>query len=359
VLIVDGHLDLAMNALRMNRDLLQSVYTIRTQEKTIPGKGRALGTVALPEMRRGRIALCFATLVGRIPGREIWGRDFAFHTQSYAMARANLAYYDALSRLGQLELIKDARALTSLMRRWDEWESRSGDNTPPPVGAVICMEGADPVQSPRHLQEWWDGGLRMLGLTHYGSGRYAGGTGTELPLHEEGAELLAEARRLGVLLDLTHLSDPAFWEVLDRFDGPVLASHNTCRALVPIQRALSDDQLRALIERGGVVGVAFDAWMLQAGYIEGSSTNALVSLATVVDHIDHVCQVAGDARHVALGTDLDGGYGREQSPHDLDTIADLQNVAGLLEARGYPAEQVRDVFRDNWTRFLLRSWGAS
>ena len=207
------------------------------------------------------------------------------------------------------------------------------------------------------MPAWWEAGLRILGPAHYGVGRYAGGTGTEVGLTAQGEALLAGMERLGVILDLTHFSDEAFWQALEAYNGPVLASHNNCRALVPHQRQFSDGQLRTIFQRDGVIGVACDAWMLQPGWIVGQSTNERVTLADVVHHIDHICQTAGNSRHAAIGSDLDGGFGREQSPCDLDTIADLQKLAGLLAERGYGDDDVAAIMHGNWLRLVRRSWG--
>ncbi len=362
MLIIDAHLDLSMNALQGNRDLLSSVYTIRTQEARMSGKGRAQGTVALPEMRRGRIALSFVTLFARSTGSPSPHSDYATSAQSYGIARGQLAYYRALEDMGYVRIITNKENLDRHIDGWRRWESSAigdasdYDNTPP-LGFVIGMEGADPILTPAQLGSWVDGGLRLLGLTHYGRGRYAGGTGTENGLTELGRPLLAEMDRLGVVLDLTHCSDQSFWQALDHYAGLVHASHNNCRALVPHQRQFSDEQLRAIFERGGVIGAAFDAWMLQAGWITGEASNAEVTLNSVVDHIDYVCQLAGNNLHAAIGTDLDGGYGREQSPSDLDTIADLQKIPDLLAARGYSDSDVAAIMHGNWLRFLHEAWG--
>ena len=362
MLIVDAHLDLAWNALQWNRDLLCSVNTMRTLESATPGKGRALGTVALPEMRQGKLALCFVTLLARSTGRTLAHIDYGSPAQAYAVARGQLAYYRALETQGHIRVITNALELDSHMAEWSEWDREhelqavADAAATPPLGFVISMEGADPILNPDQLQEWWDAGLRLLGPTHYGPGRYAGGTGTELGLTELGAPLLAEMERLGMVLDMTHLSDQAFWQALDRYNGPLLASHNNCRALVPHQRQFSDKQLQTLIERDGVIGAAFDAWMLQPGWISGVSSNEHVTLNAVVDHIDYVCQLAGNARHAALGTDLDGGFGREQSPRDLDTIADLQHIASLLATRGYADEDIQAIMHGNWLRLLRQAW---
>ena len=355
MLIIDAHLDLSWNALQGNRDLLRSAYTIRTQEVTTPGKGRAQGTVAFPDMRQGRLAVSVVTLFARCTGQPSPHSDYASPVQSYGVAQGQLAYYRALDHEGHIRLIADRATLDGHIADWEAWEETESDDTPP-LGFVISMEGADPILKPDQLEEWVGGGLRLLGLTHYGPGRYAGGTGTELGLTELGPPLLAEMQRLGVTLDLTHCSDQAFWEALEHYEGLVLASHNNCRALVPHQRQFSDEQLRAIFERDGVIGAAFDAWMLQPGWVSGQSTNEAVTLNTVVDHMDHVCQLAGNSHHAGIGTDLDGGYGREQSPCDLDTIADLQKLAGLLADRGYNDDDIAAITHGNWLRLLRQAW---
>ncbi|HET9224394.1 MAG TPA: membrane dipeptidase [Roseiflexaceae bacterium] len=382
MLIVDAHLDLSWNALQWGRDLTRSVYTIRTQENTTPGKGRGLGTVAYPEMRQGRVALSIATVLARSTGQPVPNIDYATPAQSYGIAQGQLAYYRALERSGEIRVVADLAGLDSHMAEWEAWEREQGtgdrgqgteeaqalhrssfivDRSFPPLGLVISMEGADPILAPDQLEEWWDAGLRLLGITHYGPGRYAGGTATELGLTELGPPLLAEMQRLGVVLDLTHCSDQAFWQALERYSGPVIASHNNCRALVPHQRQFSDDQLRVIVERDGVIGAALDTWMVKPGWRIGEHphpANPTVTLADVADHIDHVCQLAGNSRHAAIGSDLDGGFGREQSPQDLDTIADLQKLAGLLAARGYAEGDIAAIMHGNWLRLLRRVWAT-
>lgn len=359
MLIIDGHLDLAWNALQWNRDLLQSVYTIRTQEIETPGKGRAQGTVAFPELRQGRVALCFATLLARSTGTPVEGVDYRSHAQAYGIARGQLAYYQALASQGTIRIITNVARLDNHIAEWQAWDADADAdvNNTPPLGFVVSMESADPILNPGQLQAWWHAGLRIVGPAHYGPGRYAGGTGTELGLTTLGTALLGEMERLGVILDLTHLSDQAFWQALDQYTGAVLASHNNCRALVPHQRQFSDEQLQAIIARDGVIGQAFDAWMLRPGWVKGESTNENVLIANVIDHIDHVCQLAGNSRHAAIGSDLDGGFGREQSPRDLDTIADLQRLPEMLTDRGYSDDDIAAILHGNWLRLLHQAWG--
>ncbi len=358
MLIIDAHLDLAWSALQWNRNLLESAYTIRATEVGIPGKGRAQNTVSLPEMRRGRIALSFVTMLARSTGHKREDLDYGSQAQAYGVAMGQLAYYRALEMDGHARILVDDSGLRAHIEEWEAWETAGADPaTSPPLGFVLSMESADPIRDPAQLDDWWQSGLRLLGPAHYGPGRYAGGTGVELGLTELGEPLLREMMRLGMLLDLTHFSDEAFWEAVKIFDGPVLASHNNCRALVPHQRQFSDEQLKLIIERDGVIGAAFDIWMLQPGFLRGGS-NKSVLIETVIDHIDHVCQLAGNSRHAAIGTDLDGGFGREQSPCDLDTIADLQQLPGKLSARGYTEDDITNIMQGNWLRLLHSAWGG-
>jgi membrane dipeptidase len=172
------------------------------------------------------------------------------------------------------------------------------------------------------------------------------------PLGGRCVELLRRMERLGILLDVTHLSDQSMAEALDVYGGAVLASHHNCRALVPGDRQLTDEQIKRLIQRDAVIGVALDAWMLYPGWERGKTQPEVVGLEAAADHIDHVCQLAGNTRHSAIGSDLDGGFGTEQTPRDLGTIADLQKLTGILGSRGYTPADVEAIFHGNWLRFF-------
>ncbi len=356
-LIFDAHLDLAWNAIDWNRDLELPVEQIRRREKEqqVPGKARGENTVSFPELRRGRVGLFIATLLARLhrPGLMPAFQRYDSMLHAYAAGMGQIAYYRALEEQGVLRWIKDAATLEAHVRAWTE-----GRGEQEPLGFILSMEGADPVLAPEQVQEWWDAGLRIIGPAHYGVSPYAHGTGTEGGLFPQGPALLKEMARVGMILDVTHLSDQCFDEALDLYDGPVLASHHNCRALVPDQRQLADEHIRRLIGRGAVIGAAFDAWMLSPGWVRGQSRpeERGVTMNTVIDHVDHVCQIAGNARHAALGTDLDGGFGREQSPCDLDTIADLQTFGQLLRKRGYSEGDVAGILYGNWVRFFREAW---
>lgn len=347
--LVDAHLDLAWNALQWNRDLRESVQVLRVREAMESGPGRGRNTVALPELRTGGVRLCFATVLARSSGTVRAHVDFASAEQANAVALGQLAYYRALERGSHLRVLVDRAGLDAHVAAAD------ADDPSLPLGAIVAMEGADPILVPDDLGAWAAAGLRTVGLAHYGPGRYAGGTGTGSGLTDLGRALLPLLGPAGVALDLTHLSDPAFWEAVEAFNGPVHVSHGNCRALVPNQRQLSDDQIRAVTERGGVIGIALDAWMLAPGWVKGQSRREGICLERVVDHVDHICTLLGDTRHVGIGSDLDGGFGTEQSPEGLETVADLHRLEGMLVRRGYTADDVANVLHGNWLRWL-RGW---
>jgi membrane dipeptidase len=217
------------------------------------------------------------------------------------------------------------------------------------------MEGADPIVDPAQAQWWWGAGLRSAMLAHYGQSHYAVGTGESGPLTAKGRELLAEFERLGMIVDLTHMSDPSFYEAYELFDGAIMASHNNCRALAPGDRQFSDEQIQMLIDRGAVIGGVLDAWMLKPDWIRGESTSAGLTLAALVDHFDHICQLAGNADHVAIGSDLDGGFGHEQTPADLRRYRDLHRLATHLANRGYSEADIDKIFHGNWLRFFAEN----
>jgi membrane dipeptidase len=354
--IFDGHLDLAWNALSWNRDITLDLDLLNEGERGLDDHpARARATTTLPEMRRGGIAACQATLLARArSGSSIHGGnsrlslDFANQEIASATARGQLAYYELLERRGLLKMIRTAAELDA---HWATWADLS---TQAPVGFILAMEGADPIVDVGHAACWWELGLRSVNLAHYGRSRYAVGTGADGPLTPDGIQLLKEFEDIGMILDVTHLSDTSFFEALDRFGGPVLASHNNCRALVADGRQFSDEQIRLLIERGAVIGAALDAWMLAPGWVRGQSTRDIVGLEAVADHIDHVCQLAGNALHAAIGSDLDGGFGTEQTPTGLDRISELGKLAGILARRGYSPEAVDGIMHGNWLRFFGR-----
>jgi len=353
--IVDAHLDLAMNAMEWNRDLRQPIHEINEREKGLKDKpDRGNATVCLPELRKGNIGLVVATQIGRYvaKGNPLPGWHSA--EQAWAQTQAQLAWYKAMEEQGEMVQVKDLRSLNIHLDIWKDDSS----NEHKPIGYILSLEGADSLMTIEHLEKAYGYGLRALGPAHYGPGRYANGTDARGEMNKEGLELLKKMEGLNIILDATHLCDDAFWQAMDNFHGNVWASHNMCRALVDHNRQFSDDMIKVLIERGAVIGAAFDAWMIVPKWERGKSTpkGMKCNMEKVVDHIDHICQLAGNCLHVGIGSDLDGAYGKEQCPYDLETIADLQNIPSLLRKRGYSEKDVGNIMHENWIRFLRNAW---
>ena len=348
--IIDIHLDLSMNAIEWNRDLTQSVLQINAQEKDLidkPDRGKA--TVSLQAMREGNIGFCVATQIARyvksnnpLPG---WNSP----TQAWAQTQGQLAWYRAMEKVGEMIQIIDKKGLQNHLDLW----SSSKPNKP--IGYLLNLEGADSIVTLDHLHRAYKQGLRAIGPAHYGPGTYAHGTNSEGGLGTKGKELLNEIEKLNMILDVTHLCDQSFWEAIDHYNGKMWASHSNCRSLVPNQRQFSNLQIKELIARKAIIGMAFDAWMMIPKWQKGISNpkNSGLVIETIIDHIDHICQLSGNSDHIALGTDLDGGFGKEQCPYDLETISDLQKMDALLKKRGYSENDIQKILNQNAINFLM------
>ena len=348
--IIDIHLDLSMNAIEWNRDLTQSVLQINAQEKDLidkPDRGKA--TVSLQAMREGNIGFCVATQIARyvksnnpLPG---WNSP----TQAWAQTQGQLAWYRAMEKAGEMIQIIDKKGLQNHLDLWSSSEPNK------PIGYLLNLEGADSIVTLDHLHRAYKQGLRAIGPAHYGPGTYAHGTNSEGGLGTKGKELLNEIEKLNMILDVTHLCDQSFWEAIDHYNGKMWASHSNCRSLVPNQRQFSNLQIKELIARKAIIGMAFDAWMMIPKWQKGISDPKKSGLVieTIIDHIDHICQLSGNSNHIALGTDLDGGFGKEQCPYDLETISDLQKMDVLLKKRGYSENDIQKILNQNAINFLM------
>jgi membrane dipeptidase len=355
-LIFDCHLDLAMNAIEWNRDLSLPVTDIRSREVGMSDKlDRAKGTVALPELRRGRIGVVVATQIARFvePGSSLPGWNAP--AIAWSITQAQLAWYRSMEDQGEMVQITNNDQLQKHLALWND-ETISDDSKP--VGYILSLEGADSLVNLSYLDKAYAYGLRACGPAHYGPGRYAPGTGMSGGLTAAGKDLVREMDKLNMILDVTHLTDEGFLEALSLFRGPVWASHHNCRRFVNHQRQLTDDQIKVLLERKAVIGGVLDTWMLTDNWIRGKDDpkERGVNLERLVDHYDHICQLAGNSLHVAIGSDLDGAYGKEQSPYDLEDISDLQLLNGILAKRGYSHADIENIFSKNWLRFLSTAW---
>jgi len=367
MLIIDGDYPMAYGAIDLNRDLTQPIQQVRSAEAGVKGE---LGwpdeetMASLPEMRRGHIAAALVKVVGRIerPGSPIWG--YRSPQAAFAAAQAHLAYYRILDSQGEARILRTREDFNEHLRTW----LQERDHSRLPVGFVLGMEGADPILSPEHAQDWWEQGLRVVSLSHYGVSTYCHGTGTgqDGGLLPPAADLLKEIESIGMILDLTHASDESAREALRLFSGAVLASHQNCRALVPGERQFPDDLLKAIIDRAGVIGMSMDSWMLYKPGVDWSNIpprrsvfpREAITLTHLAEHVDYVCQLAGNSLHAAIGGDTDGQGGRGGAPLEIDTVADYQKLADVLERRGYSRDDISNIMFRNWQRFFEASLPA-
>lgn len=354
-LIFDAHLDLSMNAMEWNRDIRLPLVEIRRRElnmRDLPDRTR--NTVCLPEMRRARIGLCVATQIARYSARFSSLPGWRSPEQAWAQTQGQLAWYRAMEESGELVQLRTWPEVEAHAARWRA--ATDAGMAKLPIGYLLSLEGADSILTWRHLEKSRADGLIAIGPVHYGPGIYGHGTDDEGPLTPKGRELLKEMERLGIILDVTHLCDESFWDALGHYHGPLWASHHNCRALADWNRQLADDQIRALIERGAVIGMAFDAIMMVHNWTHKRSTPQEFGLKMekICEHVDHICQIAGNARHVGIGTDLDGGYGTEQTPMDLNSIADLHSLTAPLASRGYSPSDIDGIFHGNFLGFLQK-----
>ncbi len=349
ILCFDAHLDISMNAMEWNRDQRWTVQQIRNSEKGMTDKpDRERNTVSFPALREGKVGLVVATQISRVvkPGSPIPG--WHSQDQAWAQTQGQLQWYRTMEEAGEMKQITDAQSLKESLKLWETPDEHT------PICYLLSLEGADSIISMEHLHRAYNYGLRAIGPAHYGPGIYANGTDSAGRLNEKGIELLKTMEKLNMILDVTHLNDDAFWHAMEIYNGQVWASHNNCRKFVDHNRQFSDDMISALIQRNAVIGIALDAWMMVPNWVRGESTpkSKNVTMEIMANNIDHICQLAGDSLHVGVGSDLDGAFGTEQCPYDLDTIADIQKLPVILRNRGYKTEDIQNIMHGNFIRFL-------
>ncbi len=350
--IFDAHLDLAMNALEWNRDLTKSVYQIRESEKGMVDKpDRGKNTVSLDAMRKGNIGICVATQIAGIKNK-INPHGWSSMEQAWAQTQGQLGWYKEMEKNGEMYHIYDLNTLDNQIENWQKETKKK------PIGYILSLEGADSIVNIDYLEKSYMLGLRAIGPAHYGPGVYAHGTDSNGSIGQKGKELVKKIEELNLILDVTHLSDTSFWETIEIYNGNLWASHNNCRKFVNHNRQFSDDQIKEIIRRDGVIGVPLDAWMMVPNWIRGKSTPETmgVTLNQMIENIDHICQLSGNSNHVGIGTDLDGAFGIEQTPTDIDTIADLQKIPLMLKKIGFPENDIEKVMNKNFISFLRRVW---
>lgn len=373
MIVVDAHLDLAFNHFCFGRDPRDSAHATREREAEKadePWRGRCM--VGLPEMRKGRVAIVFPTIFLAPESANLTAGDTASVTyandrEAEALGRLQMDFYRKLAedeRSG-FRFVLSGTDLQAVTAAWQDGASTDGEGSgaggddpagpQATVGMVPLMEGADPIRDPDDVAEWFERGVRIVGLA-WRRTRYSGGTGAPGPLTDAGRRLVPALAHAGMALDLSHAAEESFFEALDLSEGHVLASHSNPRALCPGDRQLSDAMIARLAGRRGVIGVVpFNRMLVEAWADRGRPA---VPLARLADCVEHVASVAGTHEAVGIGSDFDGGFGAEAAPEGLDTIADLPRLGDVLSDRGFDDAQIHDVLGANWIRFLERALPA-
>jgi membrane dipeptidase len=361
-LIIDLHLDLAWDALFFNRDLTRTAHQVREQEagedpQVYPGFGTGLCTVTFPEMRRGSVGIMLSTVMSRTEPRDKERKDgMRNQEQAMAVGRGHLAYYQTMAKRGEIKPVRSVADLDEAVAAWENPSDRT------PIYHVQSMESADPIDGPEDVAFWWDAGLRVVGPAHFGHNTYIHGTGTEGGLKPPAKPLYDALRSAGMILDITHMADQAVWESLEIWDGPVMASHCVCRGLTPGQRHLTDDMIREVVRRGGVIGLVFCQWFIDPN-VQWEAKQGREqyrgekSMKDLIPHLERIADLAGGTtENVAIGTDMDGGFGAEMTPTDVDTIADLQGFSPVLKSAGYSDADIAGILHANALRFFRHNW---
>ena len=335
---IDGHLDLAYNALAVGRDLTRPLAEVRAQDET--------ALVTLPELRRAGVHTVFGTIFVRPADAKSSGGKGALEGKTYetpeearTLGLAQLELYERWEEAGEIRILRTLSDLDSHLASDEAEDSR--------IGTVLLMENADPLRTPNDLGEWVGRGLRVVGPAWQRT-RYAGGTKAPGPLTDLGTQLIQAMNEAGVTLDVSHFAEESFWGALDLNPVSVIASHSNARALVPTDRHLSDDMLLALAERDAVVGLVIANTFLRTGVTQDSSKEE-TTLQDVRRHAEHIAELIGWER-VAVGSDFDGGFGVPDVPKEVSSALDFARLGEAVP------EEVRAGFLGgNWLRFLRRS----
>lgn len=361
-LIVDAHEDLAWNIRTFGRDYTRGAHETRLLEAGgVAPRVNGDTLLGYPDYQRGRVGIVFATLFAAPVRAKLDESDTQVYQTAEEARDLYRAQMDIYQRLVETHpetfcLVGTASDLGAQLSAWTGRPEPLDGDTGLPVGLVPLMEGAECITRLEELEDWWERGVRIIGPAWKGN-RFCGGTREPGPLTAEGFALLEAMAALGFTLDLSHMDRVAALQALEQYEGPIIASHANALRLVKgseSNRHLSDEVIEGTIARGGVIGIVPFNRFLVNGWTDKDPRQD-VPLDLVAAQLDYVCQKAGNARHAALGTDFDGGFGVQESPDGIDTIADLHQLVPLLEARGYDDEDVAAIFGGNWIQHLKSS----
>jgi len=359
MIIVDAHLDIAYNITR-GRDP-------RQRAELQPVADNEIATVGFPNLLEGDVGLVCSTIFCSPAGTGHGGYTTADEAREQAMIQMN--WYRKVIDEGLFRFVTSRSGVvfprrvgvppTAAENRGQDAHATGAieagnigveEGSVGVINAILLLEGADAFRSPDDVKEWFDAGLRITGLA-WRATRMAGGTGQPGPLTDEGRRIVEELDHFGIIHDTSHLAEESFWQLLDLSDGPIIASHSNCRAIVPTDRQLSDDMILAIAKRGGVIGINFYDKFLMPPDEYGTRR---CDLTDIVRHIRHICDLTGSTNHVGLGSDMDGGLGKEQIPHEIVTASGMPRIATALSKAGFASDEVERIMGGNWLSFFAR-----
>jgi membrane dipeptidase len=352
-LIIDAHQDIAWNYFNNGRDFRRSAHEHRHRE-TDPVRLKRFGRcmIGLQEEIEGQVAVAFGSIFVSPSWRKQYAEERILYDtpdEAYRLGTQQLEYYHRLAdQEERVVLVMSQDDLDAVLATWEDVKSEDDHR----FGIVILMEGADPILEPAQIEAWYERGLRIIGPA-WTATRYAGGTKAPGPLTDLGRELLDSMRAYNMILDLSHMTPEGIFEALDRYDGPLFASHANPLRFRPDRpdRNLSDEIIHLIAQRDGVVGIMPYNLFLVEGWRLGDRKEA-ATIDTVIAAIDHVCQITGSARHTGIGSDFDGGFGSEATPVGFDTIIDLQKIGDELAECGYSEGDITAILSGNFLRVL-------
>jgi len=353
-LIIDAHQDLAWNILTFGRDYtLSSPDTRKREAGSLAPQVNGDTLLGWPDFLNGKVAVVFSTLFATPIRHKIgdWDQQcYATDQEAHHLYKRQLDAYKRLAdeHPASFQIIETRTNLQSILSHWQR-----PDTAEHPVGLVILMEGAEGVGEPPELEDWYRGGVRIIGPAWAGT-RFCGGTMEPGPLTEEGYGFLERMAEYHFTLDLSHMDEKAALQALDTYQGAVIISHGNALALLKgsnSNRHLTDRVIEGLLERGGTIGIVPSNGFLVPNWRE-TGGRVMVTLDYVAAQIDYICQLAGNALHVGLGSDFDGGFGLQSVPSDVDTIADLRKIIPLLAQKGYTEKDISAILGGNWLAHL-------
>ncbi|MFP4460138.1 MAG: dipeptidase [Candidatus Zixiibacteriota bacterium] len=339
-MIIDGHLDLAYNVIAFRRNICHELEKLR-QEDSANSPGTA--GVCLPELRNADVRICFGTIfiAPMSPKADLSEYQVLYNTpkEAYEKGMAQLNYYHALANLddcGQIHIIGNQADLKFVLENKKQ----------PQLGIVPLMEGAEGIRTPSDVVHWHEKGLRIVGPA-WADTQYAYCSWNNVDgFTPAGFSLMQKMQELDMILDLSHLSEIAVDDALGFYEGPIIASHCNAKSICDSPRNLTDAQIKEIANRGGVIGlVMYDSFITKAHKPDFND---------LIRHAEHIAELTGDCHSIAIGSDIDGGFGLEKTPKEINKYSDIARLESFMARANFTSDQIDKIMYRNWRDFLKK-----